>query len=68
VEIVLSKQYNNNKIIFEKWKPLSEIGSVFYLLVPNNEKNKIEKIIIENNFKIRIGTYEIKNNNVNINF
>lgn len=67
VEIVLNKQYNN-KIIFEKWKPLSELGSVFYLLVPSNEKVKIEKIILENNFKIRIGTYDFRKNEVNINF
>lgn len=67
VEIVISKNYDN-KTIFEKWKPLSELGTVFYLLVPNNEKNKIEKIILENNFKIRVGTYDIRKNEVIINF
>lgn len=67
VEIVLSKKYDS-KTILEKWKPLSELGSVFYLLVPNNEKNKIEKTLIENNLKIRVGTYEIRNNEANIKF
>lgn len=67
VEIVLSKKYDS-KTILEKWKPLSELGSVFYLLVPNNEINKIEKILIENNLKIRVGTYEIRNNEANIKF
>jgi hypothetical protein len=67
VEIVIGKKYDS-KTILEKWKPLSEIGSVFYLLVPNNEKSKIEKTLIENNLKIRVGTYEIKNNEANIKF
>lgn len=67
VEIVISKKYDF-KTILEKWKPLSEIGSVFYLLVPNNEKAKIEKTLIENNLKIRVGTYEIRNNEANIKF
>jgi hypothetical protein len=67
VEIVISKKYDS-KTILEKWKPLSEIGTVFYLLVPNNEKAKIEKILIENNLKIRVGTYEMRNNEANIKF
>lgn len=67
VEIVIGKKYDS-KAILEKWKPLSELGSVFYLLVPNNEKSKIEKTLIENNLKIRVGTYEIKNNEANIKF
>lgn len=66
IEIVLEKF--DKKTLIDKWKPLSEIGSVFYLLVPKNDKIKIEKTLVDNNLRIRVGTYDFKNNQININF
>lgn len=66
IEIVLEKI--DKKILIDKYKPLSEIGSVFYLLVPKNEKIKVEKTLLENNLRIRVGTYDFRNNQVKINF
>ena len=49
-------------------KPMSNIGGVFYLLVPKNEKNQIEKICRENEIHPRFGIYYKSGNELKIMF
>lgn len=67
IEIVV-KSHLKKELISEKWKPLSESGPTFYLLVPKEDKQIIEKWCDEEKMKVRFGTYEIKNDNLQINF
>lgn len=67
LEIVV-KSYLNKDVLFKKWKPLSEFGPVFYLLVPKANRNTVEKWCNEEKMKFRIGTYELISNNLDIKF
>jgi hypothetical protein len=67
IEIVI-KSHLNKITLFEKWKPLSEAGPTFYLLVPKEDKQNVEKWCNEEKLKVRFGTYELKSNNLEINF
>ena len=67
IEIVV-KSHIKKEVLFEKWKPLSEIGPIFYLLVPIAERNTIEKWCNEEKMKFRIGTYDIISNEPEIKF
>lgn len=61
IEIVVSS-YSNKETLEKKWKPLSEAGPTFYLVVPKNQHKTIEKWCTEEKLKVRFGTYEIGNN------
>lgn len=67
IEIVV-KSHLKKDVLLEKWKPLSESGSNFFLLVPKVDRNTIEKWCSEEKMKFRIGTYELISNEIDIKF
>lgn len=67
IEIVIERNITKFSLI-EKWKPLSESGPRFYLLVPKKDRIMIEKWCDEEKMKVRFGTYEFKNNELEIKF
>lgn len=67
VEIVV-KSHLNKESLLKKWKPLSNSGPIFYLLVPKVSRNLIERWCDEEKMKYRIGTYELNSNIIDIKF
>jgi hypothetical protein len=67
IEIVV-KSHLNKDALQKKWKPLSESGPIFYLLVPKANRNIVENWCNEEKIKFRIGTYELISNNLDIKF
>lgn len=67
VEIV-SESYVNKETLVKKWKPLSEVGAIFYLLVPKNKHKIIQTWCLEEKLKVRFGTYEMKGNEPELKF
>lgn len=67
VEIIIPS-YINKETLFKKWKPLSEVGSTLYLVVPKNQHKIIEQWCNEEKVEARFGTYEIKSNEVELKF
>ena len=62
IEIVTDTHLNIDTLN-KKWKPFSELGLNFYLLVPKSKLKLIENWCNEEKMKVRFGTYEAKNNN-----
>lgn len=50
------------------WKPLSDIGSTFYLVVPKNKHKVVEKWCIDEKLKVRFGVFEEKNDGIDLKF
>ena len=67
VEIVIQEHFNKESL-FNKWKPLSESGPNFYLLVDAKDHKIIEKWCSEEKIKARFGTYQIKADSTEIKF
>jgi len=67
IEIVIPS-YVNKDTLFKKWKPLSQVGSTLYLVVPKAQHKVIEKWCNEEKAEARFGTYEFKNENVELKF
>lgn len=67
IEIVV-KEHINNESLTKKWKPLSEIGSRLFLLVPKSNLKQIEKWCEDEKISTRFGTYQIKGDKVIIKF
>ncbi len=67
IEIVIKSHLNKESLI-KKWKPLSEAGVIFYLLVPKASRSLVENWCIEEKIKFRIGTYELISNEIDIKF
>ncbi len=67
VEIIIPS-YVNKESLFKKWKPLSEVGSTLYLVVPKSKHKLIEQWCNEEKVETRFGTYEVKNNKVELKF
>lgn len=67
IEIVV-KNHLSKESLQKKWKPLSESGPIFYLLVPKANRNTVENWCNEEKMKFRIGTYELISNDLDIKF
>ncbi len=67
VELVV-KSHISTEVLNKRWKPLSNTGANFYLLVPKSEKNVVENMCNEERLRFRIGTYVIKNDDVELKF
>lgn len=67
VDIVV-KSHISIDVLNKRWKPLSKTGANFYLLVPKSEKNRVESMCNEERLKFRIGTYSIKQDEVELKF
>lgn len=52
----------------DTWKPLSQIGPSFYILVPKNKYQETEELCIINKVKARIGTYTFVKNDIELKF
>lgn len=65
---ILSPNQGQVDLLINKIKPLTILGGVFYLLVPKDEKNKIEKICRENDIHPRFGIYQQRGNEIEILF
>jgi hypothetical protein len=47
----------------EQWKTYSKLCNSFYLLVPSNVRILAEQICVQNDIKVRFGTYRFENGN-----
>lgn len=65
---ILQQNQGQLDYILSHIKPMSSIGGVFYLLVPKNEKNQIEKLCRENEIHPRFGIYYKSGNDIKILF
>ena len=67
LEIVVPT-YLKKETLLKKWKPLSEVGPTFYLVVPKEKHKIVEKWCSEEKLKVRFGTYEFENDQVELKF
>jgi phage gp16-like protein len=50
------------------WKPLSDIGPTFFLVVPKSKHKVVEKWCIDEKLKVRFGVFEEKNDGIDLKF
>jgi hypothetical protein len=67
IEIVVNEHLNKD-VLLKKWLPLSKKGPTYYILVPKNKLNQVQKWCEEQKMPVRYGTYEIKDNKAEIKF
>lgn len=67
IEIVV-KEHISKAALLQKWLPLSQKGTTYYLLVPKSTLKQVQKMCGDQKMQVRFGTYEIKQNKVEIKF
>lgn len=66
IEIETEDSVNNNEAT--QWRIYSQLGGIFYLLVPLQSKTLAELICRQNNIKARFGTYSSQGGRYIINY
>jgi hypothetical protein len=66
IEVETPDSVNNTEV--NQWRTYSQLGGIFYLLVPYASKNTAELLCRQNNIKARFGTYRIQNGRYIINY
>lgn len=67
IEIVVNEHISRTALL-QKWLPLSKKGPTYYLLVPKTKLKQVEKLCEDQKMQVRFGTYEIKQDKVEIKF
>ncbi|MFI5253492.1 MAG: hypothetical protein ACHQQQ_13790 [Bacteroidota bacterium] len=67
IEVETSSLLNQSEIIVQ-WTTYSNLGGIFYILVPKEVRNIAEQICVQNNIKARFGTYVVNQSNVLITY
>lgn len=67
IEIVVNEHISRTALL-QKWLPLSKKGPTYYLLVPKLKLKQVEKLCDDQKMQVRYGTYEIKQDKVEIKF
>jgi hypothetical protein len=66
IEVETADSINNGEV--QQWKTYSQLGGIFYLLVPYASKNLAELLCHQNSIKARFGTYRIQNGTYTITY
>jgi hypothetical protein len=66
IEVETPDSVNNSEV--SQWKTYSQLGGIFYLLVPFASKATAELLCRQNGIKARFGTYRFLNGNYLINY
>jgi hypothetical protein len=66
IEVETQDSVNLNEI--DQWKQYSQLGGIFYLLVPRDMKTTAEILCRQNEIKARIGIYYYENSKIIIKY
>jgi hypothetical protein len=66
IEVETSESVNTNEV--QQWKTYSQLGGIFYLLVPISSKDLAELLCRQNGIKARFGTYQFQSGHYIINY
>jgi hypothetical protein len=66
IEVETTDSVNNAEV--HQWRTYSQLGGIFYLLVPFTSKALAELLCRQNGIKARFGTYRIQNGHYIINY
>ncbi len=66
IEVETADSVNSSEV--QQWRTYSQLGGIFYLLVPASSKSLAELLCRQNGVKARFGTYTIQNGRYIINY